>query len=90
MCLAIPAKILEINGDVAKVDYGGITKEVNVSLLDNPAIDEYVLIHAGFAIEHLDKKAAEDALEIITNDVNQFKKEDFALKEQDVLGVRDE
>ncbi len=57
MCLAIPAKILEITGEVAKVDFGGITREVDLSLVD-AKLDDYVIIHAGFAIEVLDEKDA--------------------------------
>ena len=58
MCLAIPAKVLEINGDVAKVDFGGVSREVDVSLVETK-IDDYVIVHAGFAIEILEE---EDAL----------------------------
>ncbi|TRO52413.1 HypC/HybG/HupF family hydrogenase formation chaperone [Candidatus Bathyarchaeota archaeon] len=62
MCLAIPAKILEINQDVAKVDFGqGIAREVNIMLVD-AKVGDYVLIHAGYAIEKLDQKAAEESL----------------------------
>jgi hydrogenase expression/formation protein HypC len=62
LCLAIPAKILEVNGDVAKVDFGqGVAREVNVMLVD-AKVDEYVLVHAGYAIEKLDKTAAEESL----------------------------
>jgi len=46
MCLAVPAKILEINGDLAKVDFGGVTREINVTLV-NVKIGDYVLVHAG-------------------------------------------
>ncbi|MBR9676029.1 HypC/HybG/HupF family hydrogenase formation chaperone [Candidatus Woesearchaeota archaeon] len=70
MCLAIPAKILSINGDSASVDYGGVTKKVNVSLVDELEIDDYVLIHAGFAIEKLDKKEALKSLEILQQFAN--------------------
>ena len=63
MCLAIPAKILEISGDIAKVDFGGIQKEINVSLVD-AEIDEYVIVHAGFAIQILDEESANNTLEI--------------------------
>ena len=69
MCYAIPARILEIDGEDAKVDYGGITKEIKINLLDNPKIDDYVLIHAGFAIEKLDRKSAEESLEIIRRQI---------------------
>lgn len=62
MCLAIPAKILEINEKHAKVDFGqGIAREVNIMLVD-VKIGEYVLVHAGYAIEKLDQKAAEESL----------------------------
>ena len=62
MCLAIPAKVLEVNGDVAKVDFGqGVALEVNVMLVD-AHVGEYVLVHAGYAIETLDQKAAEESL----------------------------
>ena len=51
MCLAIPAKVLEIEGDYAKVDFGGIIKKVLVTLLDNIETGQYVIVHAGYAIE---------------------------------------
>jgi hydrogenase expression/formation protein HypC len=62
LCLAIPAKVLEVNGDIAKVDFGqGVAREVNVMLVD-AKVGEYVLVHAGYAIEKLDQKAAEESL----------------------------
>ena len=62
MCLAIPAKILEINDYVAKVDFGqGVAREVNIMLVD-AKVGDYVLVHAGYAIEKLDQKAAEESL----------------------------
>jgi hydrogenase expression/formation protein HypC len=63
LCLAIPAKILEINGDIAKVDFGqGVAREVNVMLVD-AKVGEYVLVHAGYAIEKMSKKAAQESLD---------------------------
>ena len=62
MCLAIPAKVLEVIGDVAKVDFGqGVAREVNVMLVD-AKVGEYVMVHAGYAIEKLDQEAAEESL----------------------------
>ena len=62
LCLAIPAKVLEVNGDVAKVDFGqGVAREVNVMLVD-AKVGEYVLIHAGYSIEKMAQKAAEERL----------------------------
>ena len=63
MCLAILAKVLEVNGNLAKVDFGqGVAREVNVMLVD-AKVGEYVLGHAGYAIEKLDKKAAQESLD---------------------------
>jgi len=63
MCLAVPAKILEISGKIAKVDFGGLTKEGDVSLVD-ARVGQYVIIHAGFAIQVLDEKDARETLEM--------------------------
>jgi hydrogenase expression/formation protein HypC len=64
LCLAVPAKVLEIIGNTAKVDFGrGVAQEVNVMLVD-VEVGEYVLVHAGYAIEKLDQKAAEESLKI--------------------------
>ena len=64
MCLAIPGKILKINGDLAKVDFGdGTAREVNTSLVD-VKVGEYVIVHAGFAIEILDEESAKETLKL--------------------------
>jgi hydrogenase expression/formation protein HypC len=75
MCYAIPAKVTELIGDTAKVDYGGVTKKVNTSLIDKLKIGDYVLIHAGFAIEKLDKKSAEESLELIQDIISAVEEE---------------
>lgn len=62
LCLAIPARVLEVKGDIAMVDFGeGVAREVNVMLVD-AEVGEYVLVHAGYAIEKLNQKAAEESL----------------------------
>ncbi|MCX8171795.1 MAG: HypC/HybG/HupF family hydrogenase formation chaperone [Candidatus Bathyarchaeota archaeon] len=63
MCLAIPARVIEVNGDLAKVDFGGVVREVNVSLVD-AKIGDYILVHAGYAIQVLDEKEANETLEL--------------------------
>ena len=72
MCYAIPAKITEINGDDAVVDYGGVVKKINISLVEEPAVGDYVLIHTGFAIEKLNKQSAEEALKIIKKEFERL------------------
>lgn len=50
MCLAIPAKIVELNGDTAVVEVQGVRRAAVVSLIKSPRVGDYVLLHAGFAI----------------------------------------
>ena len=65
MCLAIPGKIIKIeDNDSAKIDYGDGTKRIiNISLVD-VKIGDYVLVHAGFAIEKLDEIDAKKTLDL--------------------------
>lgn len=64
MCLAIPAKVVEVKDKMARVDFGeGVLRDVNVTLVE-PEVGEYVLVHAGYAIQVLDKKSAEETLEL--------------------------
>ncbi len=64
MCLAVPGRILGIDGDTARVDFGGITREANVVLVPEAAVDSYVLVHAGFAIQVLNEAEAEETLSL--------------------------
>lgn len=59
MCLAIPGKILKIKDQLAVVDFQGVQKEINISLVD-VKIGEYVMVHAGFAIEKMDKNYVDE------------------------------
>lgn len=61
MCLAIPGRVVSIKGNRAVVDYGGTTTETNISLV-SPSVGDYVIVHAGFAIERLDVREAERSL----------------------------
>ncbi|MEM4703893.1 MAG: HypC/HybG/HupF family hydrogenase formation chaperone [Candidatus Bathyarchaeia archaeon] len=64
MCLAIPAKIVSLKGDKAEVDFGeGVLREVNITLVD-AKLGDYVLVHAGYAIQVLDEKEALETLNL--------------------------
>ena len=63
MCLAIPGKILSINGHSALVDFDGIEQEVIIALILNPEVGKYVIIHASYAIEQMEEKDAIEAIE---------------------------
>ena len=74
MCLAIPARVVQIDGDKARVDFGeGVLREVNVTLV-NARVGKYVLVHAGYAIQIMDEK---DALETLSlwNEILEAQKE---------------
>ena len=64
MCLAIPAKVLSIEGDMAKVDFGkGVLREVNIMLVE-ANVGNYILVHAGYAIQVLDEDEAQETLRL--------------------------
>ena len=64
MCLAIPAKILKIKNGIAEVDFGrGVSREVNIMLVD-AKVGDYVLVHAGYAIQVIDEKRAKETLRL--------------------------
>ena len=65
MCLAQPGKIKKIEHNTAVVDFGGITRSVSLGILTDVKINEYVLVHAGFAIGKVSKEEAEDTQQIL-------------------------
>jgi hydrogenase expression/formation protein HypC len=65
MCWAVPTKVIRIDGDVGKVEIGGIVREVGLQFIADPQVGDYVLIHAGFAIQKVDEKEAAETLELL-------------------------
>jgi len=64
MCLAIPAKVVSVRQDKARVDLGeGVLREVNVTLV-KAKVGDYVLVHAGYAIQVLDEKEAQETIRL--------------------------
>lgn len=64
MCLAIPAKIISIEGDTAQTSIGGSVVDANLSFIEQAEVGEYVLVHAGFAIEKIDEREAMETLKL--------------------------
>ena len=61
MCLAIPLKLIDISGNTATGEALGMTREIRVDFIPEPKVGDYVIVHAGFAIERLgEEKALED------------------------------
>lgn len=68
MCLAIPGKVVEIvdaENHIAKVEIGGVRRSVNIGMLDDVKIGEYVLVHVGFAMSKIDEKEAGETLRLL-------------------------
>jgi len=64
MCLSIPAKILSINGSTAKVSAGGAVFTASLEMIENAGIGDYILLHAGFAIQKISRKEAEETIRL--------------------------
>lgn len=65
MCLAVPLEIKEINGNEALAERDGIGRTIRIDFIKNPKIGDCVLVHAGFAIEKISKKQAEETQEAV-------------------------
>ncbi len=77
MCLAIPSRIVSKNGLLATVDVMGARKEISLMLLPEEAdIGDYVLVHAGFAIQKVDEEAARDSLELLREVAEKLEEEE--------------
>ncbi len=68
MCLAVPGKIVSVSGDdpltrTARVSFGGVIKDVNLAYLPEAGVDDYVIVHAGFALSRIDEAEAERIFE---------------------------
>jgi hydrogenase expression/formation protein HypC len=66
MCLAIPARVVELQDDaMARIDMDGVTKCVSVALIDEIAVGDYVVVHVGYALAKIDPDEAERTLALL-------------------------
>ena len=65
MCLAVPALIKTIDGDEAEVDLGGVSRRASLMLTPEAEVGDYVLLHAGYAINIVDQSEAEETLSLL-------------------------
>ena len=65
MCLSIPAEVLSVNGDTAEVCIGGAIYKAGLQLIENVNVGEFILLHAGFAIQKISKEEAELTLKLL-------------------------
>lgn len=64
MCLSIPAKVVQIEGEIARVSVGGSEYTAGLQMLEDISVGDYVLLHAGFAIQKISEKEAEETLQL--------------------------
>jgi hydrogenase expression/formation protein HypC len=65
MCLAIPGRVVSIEGRTAHVEFGGVARDLATDLLPDLAAGEWVLAHAGFAIQRMDAQEAAETLQLL-------------------------
>jgi len=69
MCLGIPMRVKKIKGDFADVESARLIRTVNIQMLPQIKVKDYVIVHAGFAIQKLDPARAKETLRLINNDI---------------------
>ncbi|RME31350.1 HypC/HybG/HupF family hydrogenase formation chaperone [Candidatus Woesearchaeota archaeon] len=67
MCLAVPGRIIALEGTSATVDFGGVQRAADVSLIDNPSVGDFVLVHVGFAIKKVDEHVAKETYRLLAD-----------------------
>ena len=65
MCLAIPVKVVSIDGDEAEAEIGGVRRRVNIAFTPEAKVGDYVLLHTGYAIGVVDEAEAEETLKLL-------------------------
>lgn len=63
MCLAVPGKIVNIEGETADIDFGGIIRQASVAMID-AEVGQWAVIHAGYAIEVMDEEEAQRTIQL--------------------------
>ena len=65
MCLAIPTRIVAIDGQMAQVELGGIERQISLALTPEAGVGDYVIVHTGFALSVLDEQEAQETLRLL-------------------------
>lgn len=72
MCLAVPGRVVSMEGNIATVDMMGNTRRADLTLVEDVAVNDYVLVHAGFGIRKMDAKEAEETLALFREMEHDF------------------
>ena len=71
MCLAVPMKLIKINGVTGIAELGNLQREIGLLLVENANVGDYVIVHAGYAIQKLDEEEASETIELLKNYLEQ-------------------
>jgi len=74
MCLAVPMKVIQKKGATATVELDGVRRKIRLDLVEKVQPGDYVIVHAGFAIEKLDKKEAKKTLNLFQQIADKMQK----------------
>ncbi len=74
MCLAIPSRIVDIDNEMATIDVDGVRRKCSLLLLQNARVGDYVIVHAGFAIQKIDEAAALETLALLREAAEMMEK----------------
>ncbi len=80
MCLAVPGKLVEIRENKGLVDFQGLKREADLSLMEDLKLGDYVLVHAGFVIQTVDEETAKETYGLLAE---VFGAEDGPVREED-------
>lgn len=72
MCLAVPMKVVKVEGDLGEVEIGGVKRQVSLQLLNEVKIGDYLIVHAGYAIQKLDEKDAKETLTFLRKMAEEY------------------
>lgn len=72
MCLAIPSKIIDIDSNMATIDVDGVRRQTSLLLLEDARVGDYVIVHAGFAIQKLNEASALETLRLLRMAADQY------------------
>lgn len=65
MCLGVPMRVVELNGEMAVAEITGVRRSVSLQLVDDVKVGDYVIVHAGFAIQVLDEAEALETIHLL-------------------------
>jgi len=76
MCLAIPSQIVAIDDQMGVIDVAGVRREASLLLLEDPQVGDWVIVHAGFAIQKMDEATAQESLRYLREAARLFDEND--------------